>query len=71
MWFDGILVMVKTFLEDLWREGWVFEPVHIFASYCLSLLKFVDKKNQNPSTIILFINVKGLLESDLWVSPFI
>nr|ACX69848.1 signal transducer and activator of transcription 2 [Scophthalmus maximus] len=21
VWFDGILVMVKTFLEDLWREG--------------------------------------------------
>lgn len=27
VWFDGILVMVKTFLEDLWREGCVSEPI--------------------------------------------
>lgn len=27
VWFDGILVMVKTYLEDLWREGCVSEPV--------------------------------------------
>lgn len=25
VWFDGILVMVKTYLEDLWRNGCVSE----------------------------------------------
>lgn len=25
VWFDGILVMVKTHLEDLWRNGCVSE----------------------------------------------
>ncbi len=24
VWFDGILVMVKMYLEDLWRDGYVF-----------------------------------------------
>lgn len=72
VWFDGILVMVKTYLEDLWREGWVSEPVlaSLFVSYCLSLLKFVNKK-KGPSTTILLINMKGFLKSDLWVSLFI
>ncbi|TWW62192.1 signal transducer and activator of transcription 2 isoform X1 [Takifugu flavidus] len=48
VWFDGILVMVKTFLEDLWREG------HIMGFVSKGKEKLLLKKKQSGTFLLRF-----------------
>uniref|UniRef100_A0AAQ4RVA0 Signal transducer and activator of transcription n=1 Tax=Gasterosteus aculeatus aculeatus TaxID=481459 RepID=A0AAQ4RVA0_GASAC len=47
-WFDGILVMVKTYLEDLWRDGLIMG----FVSK--SKEKYLLKKKQRGTFLLRF-----------------
>lgn len=48
VWFDGILVMVKTYLEDLWRDG------HIMGFVNKSKEKSLLKKKQRGTFLLRF-----------------
>ncbi|XP_035518083.1 signal transducer and activator of transcription 2 [Morone saxatilis] len=48
VWFDGILVMVKTYLEDLWRDG------HIMGFLSKGKEKFLLKKKQRGTFLLRF-----------------
>lgn len=63
VWFDGILVMVKTYLEDLWREG------HIMGFVTKGKEKLLLKKKQSGTFLLRFSEsvVGGITFS--WVEP--
>uniref|UniRef100_A0A8C4DJ96 Signal transducer and activator of transcription n=1 Tax=Dicentrarchus labrax TaxID=13489 RepID=A0A8C4DJ96_DICLA len=48
VWFDGILVMVKTYLEDLWRDG------HIMGFVSKGKEKSLLKKKQRGTFLLRF-----------------
>ncbi|KAM8914736.1 signal transducer and activator of transcription 2 isoform 2-T3 [Spinachia spinachia] len=48
VWFDGILVMVKTFLEDLWRDGLIMGFVSKIKE------KHLLKKKQRGTFLLRF-----------------
>ncbi|XP_010745392.3 signal transducer and activator of transcription 2 isoform X2 [Larimichthys crocea] len=48
VWFDGILVMVKTYLENLWRDG------HIMGFVNKSKEKSLLKKKQRGTFLLRF-----------------
>ncbi|XP_038552612.1 signal transducer and activator of transcription 2 isoform X2 [Micropterus salmoides] len=48
VWFDGILVMVKTYLEDLWRDG------HIMGFVSKGKEKALLKKKQRGTFLLRF-----------------
>ncbi|XP_076613281.1 signal transducer and activator of transcription 2 isoform X1 [Chaetodon auriga] len=48
IWFDGILVMVKTYLEDLWRDG------HIMGFVSKGKEKSLLKKKQRGTFLLRF-----------------
>ncbi|KAM9759828.1 signal transducer and activator of transcription 2 [Menidia menidia] len=48
VWFDGILVMVKTYLEDLWREG------HIMGFVSKGKEKSLLKKMKRGTFLLRF-----------------
>ncbi|KAM9362298.1 signal transducer and activator of transcription 2 isoform 2-T2 [Symphorus nematophorus] len=48
VWFDGILVMVKTYLEDLWRDG------HIMGFVSKAKEKSLLKKKQRGTFLLRF-----------------
>ncbi|XP_070813978.1 signal transducer and activator of transcription 2 isoform X2 [Chaetodon trifascialis] len=48
VWFDGILVMVKTYLEDLWRDG------HIMGFVSKGREKSLLKKKQRGTFLLRF-----------------
>ncbi|XP_069564293.1 signal transducer and activator of transcription 2 isoform X1 [Brachyistius frenatus] len=48
VWFDGILVMVKTYLEDLWREGLIMGFVNKGKE------KSILKKKQRGTFLLRF-----------------
>uniref|UniRef100_A0A3Q3XN66 Signal transducer and activator of transcription n=1 Tax=Mola mola TaxID=94237 RepID=A0A3Q3XN66_MOLML len=48
VWFDGIFVMVKTYLENLWRDG------HIMGFVSKGKEKFLLKKKQRGTFLLRF-----------------
>uniref|UniRef100_H3DAR7 Signal transducer and activator of transcription n=1 Tax=Tetraodon nigroviridis TaxID=99883 RepID=H3DAR7_TETNG len=65
VWFDGILVMVKTHLEDLWRNG------HIMGFVSKGKEKLLLKKKQSGTFLLRFSEsvIGGITFSWVETSP--